>query len=413
MSNHIFSSNNKHNNIKSKQNLKYVKQNSESKKLIDKIKSKFSKYAKIDKVAKIAAYTSLGYVTLSVAHLGSKIIGTEYNKNKLYKFKNKLVKLSKYQSLLNTLFEKKYQLQERIGCGSFGEAFRGLDVISGKKVVIKRVKIINDFKRDYLYKMEIENLKKIKKIRCQNVAEVLEIKHSDDDFINMVFKTNIVNGLILFDFMKIKSSIDIKVNIFKKALEGLVCLHKNGIVHGDIKPENMLVDSLGNMEYIDFGNSCIYKILRNCNVVYGTPLYGEPKIFDALKVENYKLLQETYSRYNNIRKNDIYSLAMSFILFFVEFIKLNDSQERFYDIFMDISSNNNITIDRFFMWKKKLPMLYKKINNKILKLLLMMLSNPSINIESYKNQFDKISQGDINLYYKEDILQISDAYKFK
>jgi serine/threonine-protein kinase len=40
-----------------------------------------------------------------------------------------------------------------------------------------------------------------------------------------------------------------------KAAEGLNALHEAGVVHGDIKPDNIMVDALGNVKIIDFGTS--------------------------------------------------------------------------------------------------------------------------------------------------------------
>jgi serine/threonine protein kinase len=69
------------------------------------------------------------------------------------------------------------------------------------------------------------------------------------------------------------------------AAEGLHVLHEEGVVHGDIKPDNIMVDEDGNVKIIDFGTSCTpgeHKLVTDFEgprqVTAG---FGAPEMYDA------------------------------------------------------------------------------------------------------------------------------------
>src|SRR5205807_1093309 len=82
-----------------------------------------------------------------------------------------------------------------------------------------------------------------------------------------------------FDFIKEHAS-----NIFKQAATGLAYMNASGFVHRDVKPDNMLVNSAGELRLIDFAlaqrikkQSLFSKIFRTKNAVQGTRSYMAPE----------------------------------------------------------------------------------------------------------------------------------------
>lgn len=61
-------------------------------------------------------------------------------------------------------------------------------------------------------------------------------------------------------------------------LEGLMHIHSRGIVYGDLKPSNILMDATASLRFYDFGLSCSFDSAANASKV-GTPSYMAPELF--------------------------------------------------------------------------------------------------------------------------------------
>ncbi len=85
----------------------------------------------------------------------------------------------------------------------------------------------------------------------------------------------------------------IALYIMRQALRGLETLHKLGFVHSDVKPANIMIDSLGYVKLIDFGRAVM--INEKTNFLLGSPLYMAP---------------ETHRREPSQAQTDLYSVGL-------------------------------------------------------------------------------------------------------
>lgn len=124
--------------------------------------------------------------------------------------------------------------------------------------------------------------------------------------------------------------------IFSKVCDGLQFLHSNNIVHGDLKPSNIVKDGL-NVSLIDFGNSIIGKVDGNKITYsrnYSTPVFRSPEA-----------LQNKYFG----PENDIWSLGMTMYFYFREdyskFYNLSEEEliEYFSENTVKCSKNNKFS----------------------------------------------------------------------
>ncbi len=64
-------------------------------------------------------------------------------------------------------------------------------------------------------------------------------------------------------------------NLFLPVMKGLAFLHEKGSIHGDISPDNLMLDGQGRMKIVDFGSSWLYaeekKNYRTCTLSYAAP----------------------------------------------------------------------------------------------------------------------------------------------
>jgi serine/threonine protein kinase len=91
----------------------------------------------------------------------------------------------------------------------------------------------------------------------------------------------------------------ISAKIFINILKNVKILHENNIIHGDIKPENILIGNDYSLKIIDFGFS--QKLINNNNTIYnteGSETYSPPEVKKA-----------SFTGYDGI-KSDIFSLGV-------------------------------------------------------------------------------------------------------
>ena len=73
--------------------------------------------------------------------------------------------------------------------------------------------------------------------------------------------------------------IELLLNIFSQVLDGICHLHELGITHGDIKPQNIMIDSDGAAKIMDFGIARSVETPRvtAAGMMIGTPEYMSPE----------------------------------------------------------------------------------------------------------------------------------------
>lgn len=111
-----------------------------------------------------------------------------------------------------------------------------------------------------------------------------------------------INGINLTDIKAFKTSLHKKLyqnilqnqkTIFNNAIKTVFCLHKNGIVHKDIKPSNLILDEDLNLYLIDFGCACRHEDQACITRPSGTLEFMSPE--SLLEPERFDESSDVYS----------------------------------------------------------------------------------------------------------------------
>ena len=171
---------------------------------------------------------------------------------------------------------KFYKFGRIIGKGAFGKVNLGLNLLTGRIVAIKsfnKQNIISDIsKRKILYETNL-----MRNLHHKSIVKILETFESEK-YILIIMEY--ISGGNLQNFVKKRRKLTEKTAkiLFKQIIEGIQYIHSQGIVHRDIKLENILLDLNNNIKICDFG---VGKIIKPESILYdqcGTPVYMAPEI---------------------------------------------------------------------------------------------------------------------------------------
>ena len=205
-----------------------------------------------------------------------------------------------------------YKIGRSIGRGAFGKVNIALHVLSGHIVAIKSFNKTNHNFPLNKIKYEIKIMQKLR--NNKRIVKLLEAFESEKYF--FIIMENIIGGNLLNAINKMsKLSESIARNIFKQLIETVKYLHNKGIVHRDIKPDNILLNINNNIKLCDFGVSKEIKKGQLITDSCGTPAFIAPEI----------LLDEPYDPY----MTDIWSSGVVLYVMvsgFFPFTGINESQ---------------------------------------------------------------------------------------
>ena len=137
----------------------------------------------------------------------------------------------------------RFALLEHLGTGGFGTVYAAYDPVLDRKVALK---LLRTDAHDHAL---LEEARALAKLSHPNVVTVHEVVELDD---RIVLVMGLVNGARIAAWAQDRSAADI-VSAFVAAGRGLAAAHARGLVHRDVKPQNILVGDDGIARIADFG----------------------------------------------------------------------------------------------------------------------------------------------------------------
>jgi serine/threonine-protein kinase len=190
-----------------------------------------------------------------------------------------------------SLFADRYEVLSTLGKGGMGVVYRARDLTLDDIVALKvlRGEMLKD-DPTHLERFKQE-LKLARRITHRNVLRTHDFGEAGDTpYISMEY----LEGVTLKDLIKNKGALPVPVGlrIAKQMGQGLEAAHLQGVVHRDIKPQNMLIlPETGDLKIMDFGIARVQAVkpgeagLTTAGTVMGTPDYMSPEQAQGLPAD--------------------------------------------------------------------------------------------------------------------------------
>jgi serine/threonine protein kinase len=175
------------------------------------------------------------------------------------------------------LLSEKYQIQEEIGRGGMGVIYKALHTSLNRPVAIKVLHPQYGADGAFLKRFQRE-ARAMARLDHENIIRVFDVEENQGTYYIVMefFPGRNLKQLIL---EKGKLSPLESLSIALQTSEALSYAHSHGIIHRDIKPGNILIDSLGRVKIADLGVAAATDEISvtSAGEILGTPAYMSPE----------------------------------------------------------------------------------------------------------------------------------------
>jgi serine/threonine protein kinase len=194
----------------------------------------------------------------------------------------------RFDSLVGTVLAERYTIIRRIGEGGMGAVYEARHAIIGKRVAVK-VLLEKFLENQELIARLLQEARLASSIGHENIVDVTDYGTTSDGraFVVMEF----LDGESLAQLVIRDAPLPIErcLGILRQVASALSAAHAKGIVHRDVKPENIYLVRRGDLDFVkvvDFGVSKAVhsreegpdrQRLTRTGTVLGTPLYMSPE----------------------------------------------------------------------------------------------------------------------------------------
>jgi tRNA A-37 threonylcarbamoyl transferase component Bud32 len=185
-----------------------------------------------------------------------------------------------------TTFARRFEIIEEIGKGGMGTVYKAYDSKIREVVALKLLKpeIASDLEVIERFRNEI---KLARQVSHRHVCRMYDL---GEEWLSIYISMEYVAGEDLKSFIRRSGHLNEPkaVDLARQILEGLVEAHRLGVVHRDLKPQNIMIDKEGNAKIMDFGiaRSLHTRGVTGTGVIIGTPEYMAPEQAEGRDVDH-------------------------------------------------------------------------------------------------------------------------------
>jgi tRNA A-37 threonylcarbamoyl transferase component Bud32 len=190
---------------------------------------------------------------------------------------------------LAALLGSRYRTVARLGSGAFGEVYRAHDTLLGRDVAVKRIRLdalvepaqLDEAKRRFLREAQLAA-----RLHHPNIVTTHDIV---EGAASSLIVMELVEGETLQSLLRSRGRLTLQETtaVVEQVARALDHAHANGIVHRDVKPGNVMIESSGQVKVMDFGiaKAEAGQNLTTTGLVMGTPNYMSPEQARGLKLD--------------------------------------------------------------------------------------------------------------------------------
>jgi len=207
------------------------------------------------------------------------------------------------ETFVGRTLNHRYVVQDKIGEGGFGAVFRGRQIATGREVALKILHPHNVGDPTIVARFRRE-AEACSKLRDPHTVTTYDFDETEDGILYLVME--LIRGQSLHQLQKSEGPLSQErvLGIIDQVAQSLGEAHLNGIVHRDMKPENVIVETRGVDDYVkvlDFGIAKVMsgdkeaQALTAVGQTLGTLEFMSPEQLRGIKLDG---------------RSDIYALGM-------------------------------------------------------------------------------------------------------
>ncbi|MBR5942066.1 MAG: serine/threonine protein kinase, partial [Clostridia bacterium] len=152
---------------------------------------------------------------------------------------------------LGVRLDNRYEIREVIGVGGMAIVYKAYDRFAERNVAIKILK--DEFAEDEEFRRRFKNESRaIAMFSHPNIVSIYDVGSGDGpQYIVMEY----INGITLQQYLDAKKVLPLHdaIAIMEQTLKGIQHAHERGVVHRDLKPQNIMLLEDGTVKVTDFG----------------------------------------------------------------------------------------------------------------------------------------------------------------